>query len=117
MHVPNKDGKGHSPLTYADLESAVRKYAFALRSLGVTRGKRICLQSENCVEWAFIDWACQSLGVILVPIYPTLPADQTQFIVKDSEAMLVICSSDEQRAKVQDLDVPAVLLAEVAAAS
>ncbi|MCO5296288.1 MAG: long-chain fatty acid--CoA ligase [Fimbriimonadaceae bacterium] len=90
---------GFEPVSYATLWQRATAYAAALRALGVARGDRVAIQSENCPEWAQADWACQLLGAILVPIYPTLPPDQSQYIVADSEAKLLLAGSDEQTAK------------------
>lgn len=98
MLAPEKSG--FREISYAALYETVRGYATALRSLGIQRGDRVCILSENCPEWAFVDWACQCLGVVLAPIYPTLPADQAQYIVRDSGARLAIGSTTEQIAKV-----------------
>ncbi|MEQ1822384.1 MAG: AMP-binding protein [Fimbriimonadaceae bacterium] len=108
------EGKEFKRLSFAELAIKAQAYAAALRNLGVKRGDRVALQSENCVEWSFVDWGCQCLGAILVPIYPTLPADQTQFIVRDAEASLVISGSTDQQAKVSDLDLTKRLLSEIA---
>ncbi|RYG44043.1 long-chain fatty acid--CoA ligase, partial [bacterium] len=71
------------PLTYAQLGARVRETAASVQALGLKRGDRLAIYSENSPEWAWLDWACQSLGVIVVPIYPTLPADQAAVILQD----------------------------------
>lgn len=109
MMVP--EGNAFRTITYKELGVLVRRYAGALKSLGLQKGDRICIQSENCYEWALTDWGCQSLGVVLVPIYPTLPADQSQYIVQDCEAKFVIAGNVEQAAKTQHIvSVKVVLL-------
>lgn len=113
MLVP--DGKQFREIRYRELEAIVKRFAAALQHLGPAKGDRICIQSENAPEWAFVDWACQTLGVILVPIYPTLPADQAQYIVQDCGAKWVIASSKEQAAKTEGLaGVQSVLLRDLA---
>src|SRR5688572_5153449 len=99
MLRPTKDG--FKPITYKELWEHARMHAAALRELGLEKGDRMCIQSENCPEWAFADWAAQCLGVIVVPIYPTLPADQAQHIIKDSGAKVIISGSEEQEAKAE----------------
>jgi long-chain acyl-CoA synthetase len=103
-------GKEYATVSYKQLGEQAKSYASALKNLGIQRGDMICIQSENCVEWAFVDWACQSLGIILIPIYPTLPADQTQFIIQDAQAKLVISSTPEQLAKLNGLNIQSIQL-------
>ncbi|RYG22009.1 long-chain fatty acid--CoA ligase [bacterium] len=57
--------------------------------------------AENCIDLVFLDWACYVLGLVVVPIYPTLPAETTQYIVNDSGAKLVVVDSEKQAAKVE----------------
>ena len=101
MLVP--EGKEFREITYAQLGETVRRWASVVESLGIRKGDRICVQSENCIEWAFLDWACQSLGVILVPIYPTLPADQARYIAQDCGAKWIVAGSSEQLEKTNGL--------------
>src|ERR1017187_4580364 len=98
MLVPGKHE--FTAILYKDLLEMVRAYAGAIRGLGVVRGDRLVILSENCVEWAFVDWACHTLGIVVVPIYPTLPADQVSYMVRDCGAKLVVAGSPEQLAKV-----------------
>ena len=70
-----KDGTWRD-ISYQELEQRVRRFALALRKLGVQRGDRVAILSENRPEWAITDYACLGLGVTDVPIYPTLPANQ-----------------------------------------
>ncbi len=102
MLVPK--GSQFEEVRYRELLEIVRSYAGALKGLGVARGDRLALISENCVEWSYVDWACRCLGVVVVPIYPTLPADQASYIVKDSGSKLVVAGGADQLAKVACLD-------------
>jgi len=85
--------------TYAQVEDFVRRAAGALAASGVARGARAAILSENRIEWALADWACLCAGVVVVPVYSTLPAAQVAYILKDSKASLVFASDAEQAAK------------------
>jgi long-chain acyl-CoA synthetase len=99
--APGKDE--FSAISYTQFYERVKEYAGALRSKGLKRGDRVAILSENCVEWSLADWACQCLGLVVVPIYPTLPSDQSAYIVSDSGATTALVSSDEQRRKIDCL--------------
>jgi len=111
MLVP--EGKEFRSISYRELEDLVRRVSAVLKEWGLQRGDRLALQSENCYEWSIVDWACRCLGVILVPIYPTLPADQTIYIVRDAECAAVISSTPEQQAKVVEFEGRKRLLPEI----
>ena len=76
----------------ADFTRDVERFAMGLRALGVTRGDRVALHSENCTEWLIADQALLSLGAVSVPIYTTQPADQVQYIVQNSGAVAYVVS-------------------------
>lgn len=98
----HRDGE-FRPISYSQLWDEACRAASALKRLGLERGDRMCIQSENCVEWAFADWGAQILGVIVVPIYPTLPADQSRHIMRDCGARLIL-SGKGQEEKAQGVD-------------
>jgi long-chain acyl-CoA synthetase len=77
--------------------------ARAIDQWGIGKGDRVAILSENRPEWTTADFACQMLGVISVPIYSTLTAEQTSFILRDSGCRAVFVSSEQQLHKVQSI--------------
>ncbi|HKK45863.1 MAG TPA: AMP-binding protein, partial [Balneolaceae bacterium] len=73
----------------------VRNLALGLYELGVRKGDRVSLHSENSAEWLICDQAILSLGAINVPIYTTQPGEQIKYILENSETKVHIVSSDE----------------------
>src|SRR6266853_1970995 len=86
--VSFKEGATYRHLTYDELWERVHALRLGMAALGVKKGDRIVLLSENRVEWALTDLAAHALGVVAVAIYPTLPAQQVEYIVADSVARL-----------------------------
>src|SRR2546422_11639675 len=56
--------------------------------------------SENRPEWALTDYACLCARATDVPIYPTLTAKQTEYILRDSESVAAFCSTAAQLDKI-----------------
>ncbi len=96
------DGRWHD-ITHADLRRRVEHFALALRRLGVQRGDRVAILSENRPEWAIADYACLCLGVSDVPVYPTLPAPQVRYVLRDSGAVAICVSTAAQAAKIREI--------------
>lgn len=88
--------------TYAELESRVKAFRRGLDALGLKNGDRIALLSENRPEWAIADLAAQSLGIVNVAPYASLPAGQVAYIVRDSGAKALIYSDAKQYKKIQE---------------
>ena len=101
-----KENGAYQFQTYAQVAERVKNVAGALLELGLARGDRAAILAENSPMWAIMDLACQMCGVIVVPLYSTLPANQVQVILADSGARLVLVSGDKQRAKVEKVREP-----------
>jgi long-chain acyl-CoA synthetase len=76
--------------------------ALGLYSLGIRRGDRVALLSENCPEWTLSDAGCLFAGVIDVPIYPTLTPPQVSYILKDSGARALFIQNRAKFEQVQE---------------
>ena len=98
-----KRGGKYVPVSHREIERRVRHAALGLATLGVKRGDRVGILSENRPEWAIADYACLTSGITDVPIYPTLPPDQIAYILKDSGSVAVFVSTPEQAAKVAEV--------------
>jgi long-chain acyl-CoA synthetase len=90
-----KKGGAYVTLSSREILDRVKNTALGLRSLGIGPGDKIVILSENRPEWTMTDFACQCLGAVVVPIYPTLMPDQIKYIVNDSDAKVVFGSNRE----------------------
>jgi long-chain acyl-CoA synthetase len=81
----------------------VVQIAQALKAWGINRGERVAILSENRPEWMITDFACVCSGIIDVPIYTTLTADQTAYLLINSGARVAFVSTLEQLRKVQSI--------------
>lgn len=105
-------GGAWTALPHAEVEARVTAVAAALDAAGIGPGDRIAILSENRPEWVITDYAAVGLGAIDVPIYPTLPANQIEYILRDSGARAVFVSTPAQAAKIQEIraDLPELRL-------
>ena len=92
-------------LSYAELADRVESFSLGLLELGVQPGQHVAILSENRPEWAIVDYACLAARCADVPIYPTLPPKQIEYVLRDSEAVVVCVSSVAQLAKVDQIRV------------
>lgn len=81
----------------------VASIARALKQWGIQKGDRVAILSENRPEWMIADFACVCSGIADVPIYSTLTADQTAYLLRHSGARVVFLSTLEQLRKVQSI--------------
>jgi long-chain acyl-CoA synthetase len=97
-----KDGRWVD-VSVAEFRDGVRYFSNGLRVLGVKPGDRVAILSENRPEWAMSDFAILAAAAVTVPIYPTLLGWQIEYILNDSGAVAVICSTAEQLQKIQEI--------------
>lgn len=98
-----KDAGSYKSISFKEAADWVKKIAGGLISLGIERGDKIALLSENRFEWAFIDYAILSIGAVNIPIYPSLLPNQIEYLLKDSEAKVLIVSKNDQFEKVKNI--------------
>ncbi len=96
----SKQGGKWIPISTAEFMDRVKALSSALEGLGVKQGGRVALLSENRPEWPIVDFACQCYGAVLVPIFPTMVADQAAYLLKDSGATVAFASTPDQAGKI-----------------
>jgi long-chain acyl-CoA synthetase len=94
-----KDGVWH-PISSNDLRVAVEETAAGFESLGLKVADRVGILGENRPEWLYADLATLCSRAAAVTIYPSLPANQILYILKDSGARIVVASNQTQAEKV-----------------
>jgi long-chain acyl-CoA synthetase len=87
-------------ISHRELLDRVRRTVLGLNALGLERGQRLAILSENRPEWAQADWASLCGGYTDVPIYDTLPPGQVEYILNDAEVQLIFVSNAAQLEKV-----------------
>jgi long-chain acyl-CoA synthetase len=95
----SKVGGVWTPITHREAEARVRSISLGLRELGVRPGDRVAIVSESRPEWVLADFACLCTRVTDVPVYPTLPASQIEYILRDAGATVAFCSTADQAGK------------------
>lgn len=98
----HRDGAWQT-LGYGEVYARVRALSLALTDLGLQPGDRLALLSRNRPEWMITDHACLTARCAAVAIYPTLPAAQAAYILRDSGATAVVVEDAEQLAKVREV--------------
>ena len=92
-------------LSWEEVKQQVESIAKGLLSLGILKGDRVVILSENRPEWQIADLAIMTIGAISVPAYTTSTSNDYKHIINHSEARCVIVSSHNLITKA----IPAVL--------
>ena len=92
-------------LSWNEVKENVEALAKGLLNLGVLKGDRVVILSENRPEWQIADLAIMAIGAISVPAYTTSTTNDYKHIINHSEARCLIVSSHDLISKA----IPAVL--------
>ncbi len=86
-----KESEKWRPYSTQEAQQIVNQLSAGLLALGVSGNNmeveqqdKIALISKNKPEWIFLDLACQQIGAILCPIYPTTNVNELEFIFNDA---------------------------------
>ncbi|MDB5226989.1 MAG: AMP-dependent synthetase [Bacteroidota bacterium] len=90
-----KQGEPKTWTTYStnDFISTANKISKGLLKLGLQKGDKVAIISvSNRPEWQFIDLACMQIGVVDIPIYPTISSKEYEYIFNHAEIKYVFVS-------------------------
>lgn len=90
-------------LTWKEFGEKIYQTANALKSLGIERGEKVGIFSDNSKDWCLVDLATQILGAITVPIYATNSKEQTQFIISQTGMKAVLVGAENQLNTIREI--------------
>jgi long-chain acyl-CoA synthetase len=97
-----EDGKWHrySVPEYIDYCNRV---SIALLSMGIKKGDKVAIISNNRPEWNFTDFGISQVGAVSVPIYPTLSVEEYAYILGHAEPKLIFISDKNLYGKIKPI--------------
>ena len=114
-HLRVKQGGAWRDISSDEFRRAVEELSMGLRGLGLERGDRTAILSENRPEWAYADLATLLAAAIDAPIYASLTPAQIVYILNDCGAKILFVSSAAQAAKIAEIRARATHLQHVIA--
>ncbi len=77
--------------------------SIGLTTLGIGKGDRVAIMSNNRPEWNICDYAIMQLGAYQIPLYPTLAVHDIGFIMTDAKISVVFVSDAQLYEKVKSV--------------
>ncbi|MGW9074218.1 AMP-dependent synthetase/ligase [Streptomyces yangpuensis] len=104
--VPATDGRGATDdwksLSWSQAAERVYAIAAGMISLGLGTEERVALASNTRVEWILSDLGVMCAGGAVTTVYPSTNADESAFILADSESQVLIAEDAAQLAKARE---------------
>lgn len=79
-----------------------------LLEMGLKKGDKVANISTSRPEWNFVDMTLASLGIIHIPIYPTISAEEYKYILQHAEVRAVFLADKSLYGKIAPIvgDLP-----------
>lgn len=98
-----RNGKNWIKYSVKDYVRYSHLIAYALSSMGYGKGDKVVSICNNRPEWNFADMGLGMAGLVHVPVYPTLSADEYLYILNHSDARIVFIGNMNQYRKIEPI--------------
>ncbi|MFZ2015625.1 MAG: AMP-dependent synthetase/ligase [Nocardioides sp.] len=95
------EGGSWTSVTWAEAGEQVARLAAGLLALGLQSEQRVGIASNTRYEWILADLAVTCAGGATTTVYPSTNAEDTIYILSDSECRVVFAEDDEQIGKLK----------------
>lgn len=89
----SKNGETWQSESWTEAAEKITRLGAALRAMGVDKGDRVVIVSENRPEWMIADFAIMAIGAVSVPTYTTNTVRDHLHIIENSGAKAAIVST------------------------
>ncbi|MCB9190270.1 MAG: AMP-binding protein [Flavobacteriales bacterium] len=87
-----QNGFWHS-MTYGELKSNANRLSIELIRLGVKKGDKVVIISQNRPEFNIVDFACLQIGAISVALFPNYSAELIEELTRHCDAKIAFCEN------------------------
>lgn len=91
-------------VTFRQLEDRSNRAAQLFRHLGLRRGDRIAWMVENSAFFFELLWGAYRSGLIYVPVSTHLSADDTAYVLNDSDAKVFVTTGNYEELAAKSID-------------
>lgn len=85
------------------LSAGLLASGYSANNMSLEGRDKIAVLAKNRPEWVFLDLATQQIGVVLVPLYPTIHVNDLEFVLNDAQVKAVFVNDEELFHKVQNV--------------
>ncbi len=97
----NKQWKKYGSNDFVDFSNNV---SYGLLALGLNHKDKVAIIANNRPEWVFVDYGCQQINIVTVPIFPTASNSDLKFILNHAEIKAIFISDKSIFAKLAAIE-------------
>lgn len=91
-----KENGNYERMTYGVFWEKIQHFALGLLHIGIKKDDKIAIISNSNPMWGISDFAIASIGAVSVPIYPTIPSEQVDYIINNTDVTTAIVEDEKQ---------------------
>lgn len=94
----SKSDTSYTWINYRQFIKRAEDFASGLLKIGLKQGQSsyVGIYASNCIEYVVTQHGCWSQSIIIIPLYDTLGAEASSFIIKQAEIETVICDTEDK---------------------
>ncbi len=96
FEFPNAADTGWERITWKQTGERVRAIAMGLNAMGVEPEQRCALLATTRVDWIIADLGILCAGAATTTVYPSSTADESAYILSDSDSVIAFAEDDAQ---------------------
>ncbi|MCK4341394.1 MAG: AMP-binding protein, partial [Phycisphaerae bacterium] len=108
LYLRYRKGKRETAFTWKEFARLVFQISRHLLALGVRRGDRIGMLSENRAEMYLFELATMSIGAVTVPIFAGYPPQQAAYVLGRATPRFLVVSGRHQLDKIERDQHPSI---------
>lgn len=89
-------------ITYREFFEKIKKVSSAFRKLGIKKGTKVLLVSDNRYEWLIADMAILFIGAVDVPRSSSSPESELSFIARHSDSEFAVIEDEKLYGPIKD---------------
>ena len=93
----------YKDISYKDFFEKVKYLVSGLKEIGIKKGDKIFLFSDNRLEWILLDFAFQGIGAVTIPRGIDTGVNEAGFILKHSGSNYIVIENSKAEAKIKNL--------------
>jgi len=90
-------------ISWEEYGKNAKHFGLGLITLGLEKGDRVAIISENRPEWLYTDMGTLSVGGVTNGIYPTDSPNQVEYVVNHSGSKFYVAEDEEQLDKILEV--------------
>lgn len=103
VSIMHKVDGAYKTVSWLESGAIAEKLGAALLEKGIDFNSKVAISSSSCSRWTWADISILSVGAVTVPIYPSLNAQECDFVLQHSESEAVFLENARQLKKLASI--------------